>query len=100
MSARVRASISVCSLGCQFNTIGSYNNVGGTITMKVIGRLDKIKCDAFACPAVLEDENGDIIVIGTDVTEKIENLVDFNAGCASNEKIVKIPRKVWESITK
>lgn len=66
--------------------------------MKVIGRLDqKSACKALACPAILRGENGDILIIGTDVTNQIENLADFQAGCAPHERIVKIPANVFNS---
>ncbi len=66
--------------------------------MKVIKRFDKKMCESLACPAIMQSENGDILVIGTDVTNEVENLADFDAGCASYEKIVRIPKSVFDSI--
>lgn len=68
--------------------------------MKIIKRLDEKKCKALVCPAIMQDENGDYIIIGTDVTGEVENLEQFNAGCAQYEKIVKVPAEVFESIKK
>lgn len=50
-----------------------------------------------SCPDILELENGDFLVIGTDVTEEYKNNLSCNAKCASYEKIVKIPRKILTS---
>lgn len=66
--------------------------------MKIVARMDKKLCKAMACPAIMRAENGNIIIIGTDVTNEIENLSEFNAGCASNERIVSIPQSVFDSI--
>lgn len=57
------------------------------------------KCKALLCPAIMQDENGDYIIIGTDVTGEVENLEEF-AGCTQYEKIVKVPAEVFESIKK
>lgn len=43
------------------------------------------------------DEQGNFIIIGTDVTGKVENLEEFGAGCNSNEAVVMIPREIFES---
>ncbi len=68
--------------------------------IKITGRLDKKLCNAKACPAVLRAENGDILIIGTDVTDKVENLSEFYAACASDERIVRIPKNVFDSINR
>lgn len=66
--------------------------------MKVIGRLDKKLCRATACPAILKIENGNIVIIGTDVTDKIDNLKEYDAGIASYEKAVEIPLELFNDI--
>ena len=66
--------------------------------MKIVARMDKKMCDAVACPAIMRAENGDILIIGTDVTNEVENLAEFDAGCAPYEKIVRIPASVFNSI--
>lgn len=66
--------------------------------MKIVKRMDKKMCESLACPAIMQADNGDILVIGTDVTSEVENLAEFDAGCASYEKIVRIPKSVFDSI--
>jgi hypothetical protein len=44
------------------------------------------------CPDILELENGDFAVIGTDMTEYAKDLPTW-AGCAPTERIVRIPRR-------
>ena len=66
--------------------------------MKIVKRMDKKMCHANACPAIMKDEKGNIIIIGTDVTNEIENLSEYNAGCAAHERIVSIPQSVFDSI--
>lgn len=69
--------------------------------MKIINRIDKrAACKALACPAILQDENGDFIIIGKDVTGEVENLAEFGAGCAPHEKIVQIPNELFDNIQK
>ncbi len=68
--------------------------------MKVVKRFDKKMCETFACPAIMQDENGDYLIIGTDVTDQVENLAEFEAGCAKNERIVSIPASVFEQALK
>ena len=47
----------------------------------------------FACPDIWEMDNGDFAVIGTDITEYATKLPP-TAGCAANERMVRIPRLI------
>lgn len=44
------------------------------------------------CPDILEMENGDFAVIGTDITESATKLPTW-AGIGKGERIVQIPRR-------
>jgi hypothetical protein len=44
------------------------------------------------CPDILELDNGDFAIIGTDITEFARELPAW-AGCAAYERIVRIPRQ-------
>ena len=68
--------------------------------MKVVKRFDRKMCENLACPAVMQDENGDYLIIGTDVTGEVENLEEFEAGCAKHERVVSIPASVFEQAIK
>jgi hypothetical protein len=45
------------------------------------------------CPDIWELNNGDFAVIGVDITNLAAELPP-SAGCAQNERMVKIPRKL------
>lgn len=47
-----------------------------------------------ACPDIWELENGDFAVIGLDITTAAIPHLPPSAGCASNERIVVLPRKL------
>ena len=47
----------------------------------------------FACPDIWELDDGDFAVIGTDITEHADKLPP-TAGCAKNERMVRIPRRL------
>lgn len=53
-----------------------------------------------SCPDILELEDGDYIVIGTDVTDLMKHNLSLGAKCADYEKIVKIPRYILTSAKK
>ncbi len=44
------------------------------------------------CPDIWELENGDVAVIGIDITEFADKLPP-SAGCGPDERMVRIPRK-------
>lgn len=44
------------------------------------------------CPDIIELDNGDFAVIGSDITSEANNLPSW-AGCAPEERIVHIPRR-------
>lgn len=45
------------------------------------------------CPDILELENGDFAVIGTDITVSALANMFPTAGCGPDERVVRIPRK-------
>ena len=51
-----------------------------------------VGCDG--CPDIWELENGDIAVIGIDITEAAAAKLPPTAGCGPDEKIVRLPRNV------
>lgn len=65
---------------------------------KIVKRLGvgggKNSAGRSSCPDILELDNGDFLVIGTDVTDEMKNNLSLNAKCADYEKIVKIPRYI------
>lgn len=46
------------------------------------------------CPDLWELANGDIAVIGIDITESSINRLPATAGCGPDERIVRVPRAV------
>lgn len=52
-----------------------------------------------ACPAVFQLDDGNIAIIGTDVTEDVKPHLPKGSGCASHERIVRIPKLVLEAAT-
>lgn len=46
------------------------------------------------CPDLWELEDGDIAVIGIDITEAAEGKLPATASCGSDERIVRVPRDV------
>lgn len=51
-----------------------------------------------SCPDFLELDDGDIIVIGEDVTNEMKDKLALEASCADYEKIVKVPRDLFISL--
>ena len=47
--------------------------------------------NTFACPDIFELADGDFAIIGSDITNEAGKLPN-DAGCASYERIVRIPR--------
>lgn len=68
------------------------------MSVKVIERLDQKCCGKVNCPAILKTENGDILVIGKNVTNDVDGLKNFNSGIGSDEAAVIIPKDVFESV--
>lgn len=51
-----------------------------------------LSCEStYGCPDIWELENGDFAVIGADITAHADKLPP-SAGCAPNERMVRIPR--------
>lgn len=64
-------------------------------------RLDEVvgrTCDfAGDCPSVWELDNGDIIIVGKNVTNEIRAQLPLNSGVGPDEEVVLIPRSVFVS---
>ena len=45
------------------------------------------------CPDIFELADGDFAVIGVDITDTAASKLPPTAGCSSDERIVRIPRK-------
>ncbi|MCB1099215.1 MAG: hypothetical protein KDN22_26835 [Verrucomicrobiae bacterium] len=48
---------------------------------------------ANGCPDILEMEDGDFAVIGIDITDAATSKLPPSAGCGSDERIVRVPRR-------
>ena len=46
------------------------------------------------CPDLWELDNGDIAIIGIDITQASANRLPPTAGCGPDERIVRVPRTV------
>jgi hypothetical protein len=55
-----------------------------------LGNTDKIS----GCPDILELDNGDIAIIGRDLTESYESRLPGYVRLAADERLVVIPRNV------
>lgn len=54
----------------------------------------ELPCQGTAgCPDIFELENGDFAIIGADITSAA-GLLPPSAGCAPDERIVRIPRRL------
>lgn len=65
---------------------------------KVIKRIevDGVRecCSGRKCPALLEMDNGDIYMIGEDITEEFIANSEYHEYVDSNERVVRIPRRI------
>jgi hypothetical protein len=48
----------------------------------------------FACPDIWELEDGDFAIIGTDITTAAMPGLPATVGCASHERIIRLPRRL------
>lgn len=46
------------------------------------------------CPDLFELEDGDFAIIGKDITKEAQPELPADAGCAPEERIVRIPRRL------
>lgn len=46
------------------------------------------------CPDIWELEDGDFAVIGIDITTKAVPVLPATAGCGSDERVVRVPRRI------
>lgn len=56
-----------------------------------------IRCESHACPDIWQMENGDYIVIGTDVTAQFKEKLPSGVVCAPYERMVMIPSATLSS---
>jgi len=60
-----------------------------------LGSESKGDCQGgYACPDILELENGDYAVIGSDITSEAVQKLPAGSGCSPAERIVRIPRHI------
>jgi hypothetical protein len=62
--------------------LGPDPHTGGALTIALRG-----------CPDIFELESGDFAIIGIDITDAAAPKLPPTAGCGSDERIVRIPRK-------
>ena len=48
----------------------------------------------YGCPDIFELADGDFAMIGSDITETAIGKLPPTAGCAPDERIIRIPRKL------
>lgn len=48
-----------------------------------------------ACPAIFELDDGNIAIIGTDVTTALKPYLPEGSGCADHERITRVPKTVF-----
>jgi len=66
--------------------------------LKRLGPDPKTTCsDTAACPDIWELDDGDFAVIGSDITDDAKAKLPVTAGCAPNERIVRLPRHLLVS---
>lgn len=66
------------------------------VAKKRIGKSAKqldISSSRPSCPEIIEDESGNFIIIGTDVTDRV-NLNATDSSLSENERAVIIPREM------
>lgn len=62
--------------------------------LRRVGPAPEAACSGcHGCPDILELDTGDFAVIGQDITAHAPNLPAW-AGCADDERIVRIPRMI------
>jgi len=54
----------------------------------------KKSAGASGCPDILELDNGDIAVIGIDITAQASGVLPPTVGCGPDERIVRLPRSL------
>lgn len=58
-------------------------------------QADKALCvGCWGCPDIWELDNGDFAVIGVDITDDARPKLPPTAGCAPDERIVRLPRNL------
>lgn len=54
----------------------------------------KKSASASGCPDILELDNGDLAIIGIDITAAAKEVLPPSAGCGPDECIIRLPRSV------
>lgn len=66
--------------------------------LKRLGSDSYVACsDTAGCPDIWELNDGDFAIIGTDITDDAKAKLPVTAGCASGERIIRLPRRVLVS---
>ena len=53
------------------------------------------RCGGSAgCPDIFELDDGDFAIIGLDITDEAVPLLPASAGCAANERVIRLSRKI------
>ena len=61
-----------------------------------LGENSKLQCVyGHHCPQFLEMENGDIAVVGTDITIEAADKLPPGPGVGPGERIVRVPRRIF-----
>lgn len=55
---------------------------------------DNLCQNGHSCPQVLEDETGDFVIVGEDVTTMVIKSLPPGPGIGVNERAIRIPRQV------
>ena len=49
---------------------------------------------ASGCPDILELDNGDLAIIGIDITAAAKGILPASAGCGPDERVIRLPRSL------
>jgi hypothetical protein len=69
--------------------------------MRAVRRLGKTPAElgnttgVSGSPDILELDDGTFAVIGVDITDQVADLPALGARCASNERVVRVPRNTF-----
>lgn len=69
--------------------------------MRVVRRLGMTPAElgnttgVSGSPDILELDDGAFAVIGVDITDQVDELPALGARCASNERVVRVPRNTF-----
>jgi hypothetical protein len=77
-------------------THDSFNPYFKAMTFRRLGPGPETRLCAGSggCPDLFELEDGDFAIIGQDITAKAQAELPPDAGCAPDERIIRIPRRL------